>query len=67
MEFQNRFISTRNVVLSVAIVGLANVAAVAQKATVEGLIIGRNGPTMSVKTETNPRVTVVLSDTTKAT
>jgi len=67
MEFQNRFISTRNVVLSVAIVGLANVAAVAQKATVEGLIIGRNGPTMSVKTETSPRVTVVLSDTTKAT
>lgn len=67
MEFQTRFSTTRNVVLSVAMVALVNVAAVAQKATVEGLIIGRNGPTMSVKTETSPRVTVVLSDTTKAT
>lgn len=67
MEMQDRFGITRGLVTSVAMFALVNVAAVAQKATVEGLIIGRNGPTMSVKTETTPRVTVVLSDTTKAT
>ena len=42
-------------------------AAYAQQATVEGMITGRSGPTMSVKTAGTPRLTVVLSDTTKAT
>ena len=39
----------------------------AQEATVEGLIIGRSGPSMSVKTGDSPRLTVLLSDSTKAT
>ena len=42
-------------------------AAYAQQATVEGMITGRSGPTMSVKTADTPRLTVVLSDSTKAT
>jgi outer membrane protein OmpA-like peptidoglycan-associated protein len=42
-------------------------AAPAQHAAIEGLIVGRDGPTMSVKTADNPRLTVVLSDSTKAT
>src|ERR1700731_3760606 len=42
-------------------------AAVAQQATVEGLVTGRSGPSMSVRTADSPRLTVILSDTTKAT
>ncbi|HEY5380692.1 MAG TPA: OmpA family protein [Acidobacteriaceae bacterium] len=38
-----------------------------QQATVQGLVIGRDGSNMSVKTADSPRVTVVLSDSTKAT
>lgn len=38
-----------------------------QQATVQGMIIGRNGPTMYVKTNGTPRQAVVLSDSTKAT
>jgi len=38
-----------------------------QHAAIEGLIIGRDGPSMLVKTADNPRLTVVLSDGTKAT
>jgi outer membrane protein OmpA-like peptidoglycan-associated protein len=41
--------------------------AVAQEATVEGLVIGRSGPSMSVRTTDTPRLTVLLSDNTKAT
>jgi outer membrane protein OmpA-like peptidoglycan-associated protein len=41
-------------------------AASAQDTTVEGMVIGRNGPQMSVKTPDSPRVTVLLSDSTKA-
>jgi len=41
--------------------------AVAQKATVEGLVIGRDGPTMYVKTEGAPRQIVTLKDDTSAT
>jgi outer membrane protein OmpA-like peptidoglycan-associated protein len=37
------------------------------QATVQGLVIGRDGPNMSVKTADSPRLTVVLSDSTKAT
>jgi len=43
------------------------VAAQGQHATIDGLIIGRSGPEMSVKTDDTPRLTVLLSDTTKAT
>ncbi len=42
-------------------------AAYAQQATVEGMITGRSGPTMYVKTADTPRLTVTLSDSTKAT
>ena len=43
------------------------VAQAQQQATVQGMIIGRNGPTMYVKTAASPRETVLLSDSTKAT
>src|ERR1700743_2015041 len=42
-------------------------AAAAQEAVVQGLVIGRSGPSMSVKTGDSPRLTVLLSDSTKAT
>lgn len=38
-----------------------------QQATIEGLVIGRDGSNMAVRTAESPRVTVVLSDSTKAT
>jgi outer membrane protein OmpA-like peptidoglycan-associated protein len=41
--------------------------AAAQETTIEGLVIGRSGPSMSVKTTDSPRLTVLLSDSTKAT
>ncbi len=42
-------------------------AASAQEATIEGMVTGRSGPSMSVKTADSPRLTVILSDSTKAT
>ena len=39
----------------------------AQQATIQGLVIGRDGSKMAVKTADTPRLTVVLSDSTKAT
>jgi OmpA-OmpF porin, OOP family len=53
--------------MSLAMVTSLGLTANAQEATVQGLVIGRDGPTMSVKTADTPRLTVVLSDTTKAT
>jgi OmpA-OmpF porin, OOP family len=41
--------------------------AIAQEATVQGMVIGRNGPQMAVKTADTPRLIVLLSDSTKAT
>ncbi|MES2393584.1 MAG: hypothetical protein V4555_18245, partial [Acidobacteriota bacterium] len=41
--------------------------AVGQPATIDGMVIGRDGPAMSVRTVESPRQIVVLSDTTKAT
>lgn len=38
-----------------------------QQATIRGLVIGRDGADMLVKTADSPRVTVILSDSTKAT
>ena len=38
-----------------------------QQATVEGLVIGRSGDTMAVRTHDTPRLTVLLSNNTKAT
>lgn len=67
MEIQQRFKGARNIVISSAVLAFAVATANAQKATVEGLVIGRDGSTMSVKTADTPRVSVVLSDSTKAT
>ena len=39
----------------------------AQQATIQGLVIGRDGSKMAVKTADSPRQTVLLSDSTKAT
>src|SRR5215469_1861213 len=38
-----------------------------QQATIQGLVIGRDGSKMAVKTADSPRQTVLLSDSTKAT
>jgi outer membrane protein OmpA-like peptidoglycan-associated protein len=38
-----------------------------QQATIQGLVIGRDGSKMAVKTPDSPRQTVLLSDSTKAT
>ena len=66
MNIQNRFKNAGGMVLSLAMCASVAGAAVAQEAKVEGLVIGRDGPTMSVKTSDTPRLTVILSDTTKA-
>ena len=67
MNFQRRLGTTRGMAVSLAMFASLATAAVAQEAKVEGLVIGRDGPTMSVKTTGSPRLTVVLSDSTKAT
>lgn len=67
MNIQRRLRTTGGLVMSLAMFTSIATAAGAQEATVEGLVIGRNGPTMSVKTHDSPRLTVVLSDSTKAT
>ncbi len=67
MNVHRRISSTRGLALSLAIATSLGAAAQAKDTTVEGLVIGRNGPTMSIKTQDTPRLTVVLSDTTKAT
>jgi len=82
MKIQRRFGTAGVLVMSFAMLPLFGASAHAQEPTapppphatapaqrtaIEGLIVGRDGPTMSVKTADNPRVTVVLSDSTKAT
>lgn len=67
MKTQKRFRTTGGLAMSLTMFTLVATSAGAQEATVQGLIIGRDGPTMSVKTHDSPRLTVVLSDTTQAT
>src|SRR5436309_9488385 len=67
MNNQNRLKFTRGMALSLAVFTSLGVTAAAQKATVEGLVTGRSGPSMSVQTAHQPRLTVILSDSTKAT
>ncbi len=67
MNAYNRLRTTRTLALSVAMFSSLSLAAVAQNATVEGIVTGRAGESMSVKTADSPRVTVILSETTKAT
>lgn len=50
-----------------AMLTLPGVGALAQQATVQGMIVGRDGPNMYVKTDANHRQIVVLSDSTSAT
>lgn len=66
MQTQRQLRTTRSVALSLAMVTSLGLAAVAQDATVQGMVIGRNGPEMAVKTADTPRLTVLLSDSTKA-
>lgn len=65
MNIQRRLRTTCGISLAVFLsLGLT---AAAQDATVQGLVIGRSGPNMAVKTADSPRLTVLLSDSTKAT
>src|SRR3978361_1806932 len=66
MPIQSRVRSTRVLAMSLAVFTSVGLTAVAQEATVEGLVTGRSGPSMSVRTADSPRLTVLLSDTTKA-
>jgi len=53
--------------MSLAMFTSLGLTAAAQEAVVQGMVIGRNGPSMSVKTADSPRLRVLLSDSTKAT
>jgi len=53
--------------MSLAVLSSIGLTAHAQQATIEGLVIGRSGEQMAVKTADSPRLTVILSDSTKAT
>jgi len=67
MNIPQRLRTTRGLAMSFAMFTSLALTAAAQEATVQGLVIGRDGPSMSVKTPDSPRVTVLLSDDTKAT
>jgi OOP family OmpA-OmpF porin len=67
MHIQRQLRSTRGTALSLAIFASLSLTAMAQQATIEGIVTGRDGSSMSVKTADTPRLTVLLSDTTKAT
>ncbi|MGA7156714.1 MAG: OmpA family protein [Acidobacteriaceae bacterium] len=77
MNIQRRVRSTCGLAVSLAMATSLTIAAAAQQqppppqgdqhATIQGLVIGRDGPNMSVKTADSPRLTVILSDSTKAT
>jgi OmpA-OmpF porin, OOP family len=58
---------TCGLAMSLAVFTSLGLTAVAQEANVEGMVTGRSGPSMSVKTADSPRLTVLLSDSTKAT
>ena len=67
MKPQRQLSSTRGLFTALALFTSLGMAATAQQATVEGLVIGRDGPTLSVKMRDDSRMTVLLSDTTQAT
>lgn len=74
MNIQRGLTTTGGLALSLAMISSLGVPANAQdaakggqQATVQGLVIGRDGSDMLVKTADSPRVDVVLSDSTKAT
>jgi OOP family OmpA-OmpF porin len=67
MHIQHRLRTTRGLAMSVVMFASLGLTAHAQETTIQGLVIGRDGPSMSVKTGDSPRLTVLLSDSTKAT
>ena len=67
MNIQRRLRTTSGLAVSLAMFTSLGLTAVAQQVVVEGMVTGRSGPSMSVKTSDTPRLTVLLSDTTKAT
>ncbi len=75
MNIQHRVRTTCGLALSMACSRRSVLPAIAQdaaktggqQATIEGLVIGRDGSTMLVKTADTPRLDVELSDSTKAT
>jgi outer membrane protein OmpA-like peptidoglycan-associated protein len=67
MQIQRRLKTTCGLAISLAMFASLGLTAVAQETTIEGLVTGRSGPSMSVKTPDTPRLTVLLSDSTKAT
>lgn len=67
MQIQRRLRTTCGLAMSFAMFTSLGLTALAQEATIEGIVTGRSGPSMSVKTADSPRLTVLLSDTTKAT
>jgi OmpA-OmpF porin, OOP family len=67
MYIQRRLTTTCGLAVSMAMFASLGLMARAQEVTIEGLVTGRNGPSMSVKTGDTPKLTVLLSDSTKAT
>lgn len=67
MHIQHRLRTTCGLATCLAMFTSLGLTAAAQETTIEGLVIGRSGPSMSVKTTDSPRLTVLLSDSTKAT
>jgi OOP family OmpA-OmpF porin len=67
MHSQTLGMTRTGMVLSLTVLLLSGITVQAQEANVEGLITGRSGPSMSLKTQNTPRLTVLLSETTKAT
>ena len=67
MHNQFRLRTTCGLAMSLVVFTSIGLTASAQKATIEGQVIERNGPSMTVRTADSPKVTVLLSDSTKAT
>jgi OOP family OmpA-OmpF porin len=67
MHIQHPLRTSFGLAMSLAMATSFGLTAAAQDTTVQGLVIGRDGPSMSVRTSDTPRLTVLLSDTTKAT
>lgn len=67
MHIQRQLRNTCGLAMSLAMFASLSLPARAQETSVEGLVIGRDGPSMSVRTADSSRLTVLLSDSTKAT
>ena len=67
MHMQHPLRNTCGIAISLAVFAPFALSAAAQQASVQGMVIGRDASSMSVKTPTTPRLTVLLSDHTEAT